>query len=107
MLQEAVFLFVYRIEQRLYFREVAQDGVRIGLGHRERRYGLVCQIKEISLAFLPEGVDLVDVHDVLSVASDKSAALETFLDGLQTASEHILLEFTLAVGIPYLDIVVV
>ena len=41
------------------------------------------------------------------MATHETAALETFLDRLQAASEHVFLHFALAVGVPDHDVVVV
>ena len=71
-----------------------------------RRNRFVIQFQNIGIAFFSEHLYLLDVHNVFAVASYE-AAFEPFLDSLETASEHILLQFPLAVGVPYLDVVVV
>ena len=102
-----VLLFFDRVEERLDFIEVAQDRICVCLCYRERWDGFVFQIEEVAFAFLAEGCDLVDVDDVFSVASHQSASLESLFDGLQTATQHLLLQLSLAVCVPDLYVVVV
>ena len=94
------------IEEWLLLCEVGKNDVCVGFGDRKRRNRFVIQFQNIGIAFFSEHLYLLDVHNVFAVASYE-AAFETFLDSLEAASEHILLQFSLAVGVPYLDVVVV
>ena len=101
------FLLVYRVKQRLLLCEVCQYGVGIGLGYRQRLYVFIAKVKEVAVALLSEHADLADIDYVFPVASDKAAAFEAVLDRFKTATQHVLLEFALAVSVPDLDVVVV
>ncbi len=100
-------LSVYRIHQRLAVRKVLQDDIRIGLCNRERWYGLVFKVEDIAVAFLAQSRHTIDIDYIFPVASDQSAVLETLLDCLQTATEHILLKFPLTVCVPDFYLVVI
>ena len=50
---------------------------------------------------------MLGVDDILSVATDKGAVPKSLLYSLQAAAEHVLLELTVSVIIPHLDVVVV
>ncbi len=86
---------------------MTQNGISIGLGYRERRYGLIVKVEDIAFAFFVKQPHLFDVHDIFPVASYQVASLEALFDGLEAAPEHVLLKLTLAVRVPYLYIVVV
>ena len=50
---------------------------------------------------------MLGIDDILSVATDKGAVPKSLLYSLQAAAEHVLLELTVPVIIPHLDVVVV
>ena len=107
LLNMCPFLLVYRVKQRLLLCEVCQYGVGIGLGYRQRLYVFIAKVKEVAVALLSEHADLAHVDYVFSVAAYQRTASEAFFNGLETASEHILLKLSLAVGIPDLYVIVI
>ena len=87
--------------------EEAQHIVGIGLGNCDWRYGIILKVELVPVLFLAEHFHLVHIHYVFPMTAHEAAAFETFLDGLESAPDHILLQGTLAVGIPDYYIVVI
>ena len=86
---------------------MAQDIAEIRFRDGQRRNHIIVQIEFIAVLLFTEDLDLVHIDNILPVATHETAALETFLDRLQAASEHIFLHFALAVGVPYHDVIVI
>ena len=61
----------------------------------------------ITVLFLAEHFDFVHIDDILPVATDKTAALETLFHGLQPATQHVFLQVLVAVFVPDYYVIVV
>ena len=86
---------------------MTQYRIGIGLGHRNRRDRLIVKVEEVSVTFLAEHRDLAEIYNIFSMTAYERASREALFYCFKTAPQDILLQITLAVGVPYLDVVVV
>ena len=96
-----------RVEKRLLLCEISENRVQICFCDWQRWNLGVAEVKDIALVFLMEEAHFVDVHDVFSVASYQTGALETVFYRLEAAAHHVFREVSLTVCIPDFYVVVI